>query len=326
MTIFSEIYGVYFRIAARILSRKSITEKEINDIIIKHGFNDSILFLPQKLIPQSDESDWGLLRRDSAGFVPVLTHKPALILTKLQKMWLKAILTDPRIRLFLKDEEITSLDNILGDVKPLFTDKHFFCTDRFSDGDDYSSESYIKNFREILSALKEKRVLLIQFTSGRGKRITGHFVPLKIEYSPKNDKFRVYCYWLKNKRIVNSGIINIGRIDRVNTTENTFIRQFSEKRFFAAERCKEPVVIRVTPERNTVERFMMEFASYEKHTDRDLETGVCTVKMWYERQDETEILIRLLSYGPTLEILCPERFRKQAVQRVLKQTELLKQQ
>ena len=317
MILFSEIYGVYFRIAAKVLSRESMTEKEITDIITKNGFNDSILFLPQKLLPSG--GDWGLLRKSSTGFTPVLKHKPAFIPTRLQKMWLKAMLSDPRINLFLTAEEKAALDQKLADIKPLFLNNHFFYTDRFSDGDDYSNENYIKAFRTILAAVKEKRILNIQFTSGHGRRIAGHFVPLKIEYSPKNDKFRVYCYWLKKGKIINHSIINIGRIDRVNATDRTFARQLSEKSYFAAERCKEPIVVKVTPERNAIERFMPEFASYKKHTDRDLETGVCTVKMWYENQDETEMLIRLLSYGPVLEILGPPAIRKQAAERIAKQ-------
>ncbi len=54
MTIFSEVYGTYFRIAAAVLSKDRITESEIYDIINKEGFRDSALFLPQKLIPRTD--------------------------------------------------------------------------------------------------------------------------------------------------------------------------------------------------------------------------------------------------------------------------------
>ena len=68
---------------------------------------------------------------------------------------------------------------------------------------------------------------------------------------------------------------------------------------------------------------MAEFASYEKRTERDLETGKCTVSLWYDKQDETELLIRLLGFGPVLEIMGPPDFRKQAAQRVKKQAELL---
>ena len=81
--------------------------------------------------------------------------------------------------------------------------------------------------------------------------------------------------------------------------------------------------MRVRMERNGADRFLMEFASYEKQTDRDLTTGDCLVKLWYDAQDETEVLIRLLRFGPVLEILGPPSLRAQAVERVRRQTALL---
>jgi predicted DNA-binding transcriptional regulator YafY len=93
--------------------------------------------------------------------------------------------------------------------------------------------------------------------------------------------------------------------------------------YFLSRKCSSPAVIRVTDARNGVERFMLEFASYEKHTVRDLETGEYTVELWYDTQDETELLIRLLSFGPVIEILGPPQLRSQAAERVRRQYELL---
>ena len=69
---------------------------------------------------------------------------------------------------------------------------------------------------------------------------------------------------------------------------------------------------------------MMEFAAYEKHTVRDLETGEYTVELWYDESDETELLIQLLSFGPVIEILGPSRLRGLAKERVSRQYKLLK--
>ena len=93
--------------------------------------------------------------------------------------------------------------------------------------------------------------------------------------------------------------------------------------YFSSRKCSTPAIIRVSTERNGVERFMLEFASYEKHTVRNLETGQYNVELWYDQQDETELLIRLLSFGPVIEILGPEHLREQAKQRIKRQIELL---
>ena len=93
--------------------------------------------------------------------------------------------------------------------------------------------------------------------------------------------------------------------------------------YFLSRKCSSPAVIRVTPARNGVERFMLEFASYEKHTVRDLVSGEYTVELWYDEQDETELLIRLLSFGPVIEIMGPPHLRQMAKERIQRQAELI---
>ena len=324
MTIFSEIYGIYFRIAAKALKNSPLSEKELREIIEKDGFRDSVLFLPQKLIPRPDGSDWGFFKNDGGKLVSVLKNKPFDPLTAIQKRWLRSMLLDPRVNLFLDEDEAERLDKMLGGVEPLFGTRNFRCIDRYRDGDDYTDENYIRRFRMILRAIKERQVLEIDFTSGHGRRIHRDFLPFKIEYSPKNDKFRVYCYSVIKGRLRTGGIINIGRITAVSETDSAWGRPVSEKDYFESRKCIEPIKIRVTRERNAVERFLMEFASYEKRVERNAESEDIFVSLWYDQQDETELLIRLLSFGPVIEILSPNNIRKQAAERVNRQAELLK--
>ncbi|MBP5379922.1 MAG: WYL domain-containing protein, partial [Ruminococcus sp.] len=260
MNIFSEIYGTYFRIAAKLMENEATDEKTVRDTVMRDGFRDSVLFLPQKLIPSGE--DWGLFRRENDKTLRRITKKaPVKVLTKLQKMWLKAKLSDPRIRLFMEEDTIEQLQQSLADVKPLYRHEHFRLTDRFADHDDYSDEKYISNFRTALDAVKNQRIVDIHFQTGRGKRASGRFVLLKIEFSPKNGKFRAYCYLLRNDNIHSSGLINIGRIESITDTGRVFRTPVSMDDYFSSRKCKEPAVIRVTNERNGVERFMLEFAS-----------------------------------------------------------------
>ncbi len=322
MNIFSEIYGTYFRIAAKLLENEVTDEKTVRETVSRDGFRDSVLFLPQKLIPGSE--DWGLFRRTDGGALRRITkNAPVKVLTRLQKMWLKAKLSDPRIKLFIDGETLASLEQRLADVPPLYSIEQFGFTDRFLDSDDYSGEKYIQNFRIALDAVKRRRIVYIEFVSGHGKRMTGRFVLLKMEYSPKNDKFRAYCYLLRNDKVKSSGVINIGRITRIEDTGRAYRTPVSMDEYFSSRKCSTPAMIRVSTERNGVERFMLEFASYEKHTVRNLETGQYNVELWYDQQDETELLIRLLSFGPVIEILGPPRLRELAKQRVKQQAELL---
>ena len=323
MTLFNEIYGAYFRIAERVLARKSVTEQDIRQIIGQEGFRDSVLFVPQKLMPQPDGSDWGLLKRNPDGtFCSVTKHPPVKLLTTLQKRWLKAKLSDPRLALFLPDDVFDALSETLCDVAPLYQPAWFRYADRFADGDPYTDPAYRSIFRTVLDALNTHSALDMDYTTSRGNRIHRLMIPLRLDYSDKNDKFRLYGYAM-TRSYPKEVIINLGRITAVKKTAAPEIKVPTVEAFFDARKCTEPVVIRVTRERNGTERFLMEFASYEKRTDLNTKTGTLTVQLWYDKQDETELLIQLLSFGPVLEILSPPGFRAQAAARVAKQYSLL---
>lgn len=331
MNIFSEIYGAYFRAAASLLKKrekppKPLSEADVNEAVRKYGFRDSALFLPKKLIPQKDGSDWGLLRKTENGLVPITENSPPDILTGLQKSWLKAKLSDPRFSLFLDDLEMELLSKKLKNVRPLYRPKHFRYFDRFSDGDEFKSPEYRAHFRTILSAVKAHEAVRLNYSA---RHRAGHNVivlPLKIEYSAKNDKFRVYCRTVSNG-VLRGGIkINIGRIRMAELTGTRFSRTVSDvesiEKFFSDRRAPEPIKVLVKPERNAPERFLMEFANYAKRTRRDPESGCLIVKIYYDRADETELLILLLSFGAAVEILSPHEFRAQAAQRVKRQAML----
>lgn len=325
INIFSEIYGAYFRTAEKILAHENVTEQEINEIISENAFCDSLLFLPKKLIPKADGSDYGLLKRNGDNTLsPVTKNPPIRIITEIQKRWLKAKLFDPKFALFFSDTTLTLLKARLENVKPLYNPERFRYVDVFSDGDCFSDKSYRANFQTVLSAVKNREILEITFMTGKNVLRRNKFLPIKIEYSRKNDKFRVYCYSVHKNMITGNGIINIGRIISVSNTHVIFPEDISADKIFESRKAPEPVTVKVTAERNAVERFMMEFASFEKRAERNAETGECIVKIYYDEQDETELLIRLLGFGPVLEILGPADFRKQARERIVKQYHLIK--
>lgn len=324
MTIFHEMYGAYFRIAAKVLGQPEISEQALRQIVQREGFRDSVLFVPQKLIPQQDGSDWGLLRRTDSGRLRRITkHAPQMPLTLLQKRWLKAKLAEPNMQLFLSDETLAALGDALAGIEPLYTPAMFRTVDAFTDCDDVTDPQYRAHFRQIVQAIRSGEVLQIRFRSGSGERIRTRYLPFALEYSAKNGKFRLFCRRFHGGHLTGAGIINLGRVEQIIPTGILLSQERSPAELFAARRCREPVTVRVTPARNGVERFMMEFAAYEKHSELDTQTGCCTVQLRYDKQDETELLIQLLSFGPVLEILGPPAFRAQAAARVAKQYALL---
>lgn len=314
MRLFSEIYSTYYQITEKILKKKVVTKAEVLNIICKNGFSETVLFLEPKLI---GEDHYGLLTEKNGIYRSILKKEPHIPLTFLEKRWLCAILHDRKSSLFLDKNQKQELCNLLG-AEPLYQNQflHFF--DRFSDGDDYGKEQYINHFRNILRSLNNHTLIKISFHTRKGDRVTHYFLPVKMEYSSKNDRFRVHVVRYRKGNAIDIGIINLSQVTLTECTDITPVAncvKVHEKR---------EAVIKITEERNAVNRFMMEFAELERISEYDEETKECLVRMKYNFKDETEILIRLLSFGPVVEVLEPLDFRKKMKERIDKQFLLMK--
>ena len=65
---------------------------------------------------------------------------------------------------------------------------------------------------------------------------------------------------------------------------------------------KRVLILELTDERNALERAMLHFSHLTRETKR-LDKNRYQIKLFYEREDETELLIRVLSFGPVLKVL-----------------------
>ena len=299
--LFSEVYGTYYNILAKFLEKAvagELTRDEMYRIVEEKGFEESVLTIPEAVENQT----WPLITGDWA---TPLKHTPTMPLTTLQKRWLKALLSDPRIRLF--DPPMDGLE----DVEPLYPPNSFVYYDRYNDGDPFDDPEYIKHFRCILSGIREKRWLRIQFTGGKGTTHCWKCIPYKLEYSAKDDKFRLIC---ANSRSALS--INLARV-----TQCFLLEPCSDEEYRPKPMVKRVLVLELTDERNALERVMLHFSHLDKETER-MEGNRYRITLHYEREDETELLIRVLSFGPVLKVIFPDDFVKKLCQRLEKQNRM----
>ncbi len=325
MNLYSEIYGAYYNIIAELLRRVSFTDEELREVVQRKGFGETMLYL----IPKIESGSIALFEKDGELYTSVLSgEKPAVPLSLLQKRWLSAVLRDRRISLFLEERDTAVLKGALSDVEPLFRLEDIIYTDRFTDGDDYGNEEYRKNFRMILSAIRQRRMLEISFNSRKETRVHHRFIPCKMEYSVKNDKFRLYAVDRRqSERYGKKDIlytINLSRIGEVTETDK-FILPDDEPdmdRLITDGYYKEPVTLLIKTERNALERAMLQFAQYRKDTVR-ISDELYRCEIFYNESNETELLIEVLSFGSAVEVTGSERFKKLLRERIEKQKNLL---
>ena len=297
--LFSEYYGAYFACVAEILSEAvegTLTKEKISEIAARQGLGESVLTIPANL----RNGNWPLITPDCK--TPV-RHIPPHPTTLLQKRWLKTLLLDPRIRLF----DLT--DKGLEDVAPLFDPAKIVWYDRYCNGDSFEDEDYIERFRQLLEAVKTHRKVQVIFDSHRGKHNNWTVIPYRLEYSSTDDKFRLLCHSEKWR----NRTLNLSRISYVRLGGT-----FDPDDYPVPELTNESVTLEITNERNALERAMLQFSYLAKRTER---IGEKTFRMTlnYRQEDETELLIKIISFGPLVKVVEPDSFATLIRERIERQ-------
>ena len=296
--IFCELYSAYYNTVATIISAildGEHSERELQKIVSEHAFGESVL----TILPSLKSGKWQLVHPD---MTTPLSHKPTMPLTALQKRWLKAISLDPRIRLFGVDFPG------LEDVEPLFTPEDYCVYDKYGDGDPFEDAEYIRQFRVILEAIRQGSQIRFEMTNRKGNDMFVRCRPVRLEYSEKDDKFRVITAgW----RAVST--VNLAKIR--SCTHYTGTRQSAGRE---REMLYDTVTVKVTDERNALERFMLHFAHFEKRAEK-LDKKHYLVKIRYACDDQPEMVIRILSFGPMVEVIGSESFKQLIIEKLKKQ-------
>lgn len=294
--LFSEIYGRYYQTVAVILQEAvegTLTRKQLNQIVQQEAFGESLMTIPDALL----SGQWPLLNKEME---TSLASPPQMPLTTLQKRWLKALLQDSRIRLFDVD------DSGLENVEPLFQQEWLCYYDRYTDGDPFDDPVYIRNFQTISRAFHEKKQLEVFFHDARGNLHHTKVSPQYLEYSEKDDRFRLAAEGYRPL------IINLSRMTECRILEETAYTSGQSLRN------TQTVTLELSDERNALERVLLHFSHLEKEVKK-LDDTHYQITLHSDWKDETELLIRILSFGPQLKVTAPEGFQERIRDRLRKQ-------
>lgn len=295
--IFHEWYSAYYNAVARIITailHGHTEEQTLNRIVCDNAFGESML----TVLPSLKSGKWQLVRED---MTTPLQHPPTMPLTLVQKQWLKAISLDPRMKLF--GVELEGLE----DVEPLFTPADYVVYDKYGDGDPYEDENYIKRFRTLLFAIQHKQNVKIEMVNRKGNVVYARCVPRRLEYSEKDDKFRV----------VTGGCRFISTVNLARITKCTLYAGEVNASADPPAVAPETVTLRVSEARNTLERCMLHFAHFEKRAEKVDDHYLLHV--CFHPDDEAELVIRILSFGPTVQVLGPEPFKNRIIDKLKSQ-------
>ena len=310
--LFSEIYSAYYNTVALIIScsqQGKLDSDLLFKIVKESAFPESFMTIGSAL----ETGKWPLIKKD---YSTNIQNIPTMPLSVLQKRWLKALCNDKRISLFVSDEVLERLKNQLQDAEALFNENDYYLYDKYSDGDPYDNSDYIKNFRTVLEAIHQKKTISVEYTGRFGQQKRFICAPCKIEYSEKDDKFRIISK-VRNR----NSILNIARINSCELTENSKTDDLSEEDL--PDNRRTSVTLEIYDERKAMERVMLAFAHFEKSAVQ-ISEDVYQLTLNYDSFDETELVVRVLSFGPMVKVIEPQSFVKLIQERIESQINLMK--
>lgn len=306
--IFDEKYSIYYKTVREIINSMISNSHFKTSDSINIAEKNGVVRIDKAVDPIYDPHAWNLATKQKGIHTSKIQQPIDYPMTLLEKRWLKAISLDPRIKLF--GVEFEGLD----DVEPLFLPEDYVVYDQRNNGDKYTDPEYIKKFQFLLYAIRNKKRIHIQSMSRKGNVSDVYCEPTDLEYSEKDDKFRLR---VKGRKYI--GVVNIDRI---------FFYELFEGEFnyagFELDNSRKKVELIVTDERNTLDRCMLHFAYFHTAVEPIEGTNQYRVHIEYDNEDLSEMVIRVLMFGPYVEVTNPPEFRQAVVAKLEHQYKLQK--
>lgn len=234
-----------------------------------------------------------------------------------EKAWLYYVLQNSKADLFLENETKEKLINALESdidsarfpIRSEYIDMRMFSPDIHLD----LSDHFLKCFKTIVTAIKNKKSLYITNNSFAGKVYENqHIYPYKLEYSPQFDSFSLSCCPVDIKRPIK---MNLGNITNVALGEkiddhDAFLKQFEKELSEIKE--KTPITIEIKNQADAYDRCAYLFSSFDTYCyDKGDDTLIMNI--YYYRFQKEEIIRNILFLGHYVKILSPKDITDEVV-------------
>lgn len=314
MELFNDYKNRYYRCIQNIINQIYNGEKyDKKDIrkILHNAYLEEESILVNELVNKNFfkfEDDIVKLRID---------YNIPIRLNDLELAYLKMFVEDDEFNKVLNDEILEKSKKNLNDVQSLDYNK-FWKRENIDKYGDSLKNNEIRNNILIL----EKAILNNKYIKYSSKNRNGDIFenkiayPYKIEYSIKNNKYRLIIFFDNRAIKINiDSITNIKILEErdVLEKEKIQIQDFIKNR----KNIGEPLVLKIEDNNNTLDRCFNLFSAYDKKYYYDTDNNLI-LNIYYHNFDEAEIVRDILSLGKSVIVLEPKKIRDKVVERILR--------
>ncbi|MGN1340542.1 MAG: WYL domain-containing protein, partial [Oscillospiraceae bacterium] len=318
MELFNEIKNLYFRALSEAVHRiltaspdnrgeRSISKAEFESLISEYApYNqtimDELLYESRIFEVYSPNSSDPKGQKKPARVKLNIEAEVPIIPSEAEQRWLLTVLERPEARLFLSEEEMSSIKSVLGESAAPIPQEFFAGSD--NPGDELSDE-YVQKFRLLLNAIHNGKLLTYTNTTGRGEVLEGkQSYPGAVEYSMYDRKLRLAHYSADELRPLKS---NISRLSGLEISEPSERFGKSVKEIVEERLVSEKLKFTVFDRNNAVDRALTLFSDHDR-TITENGDGSVTFEISYYTFQESDLKARILSFGAKLVVESPDSF------------------
>lgn len=327
MELFHEYKNKYFHLILKILNscEDGISKERILDMIEIEGYDEEPISKDLKtfagmILNEYDDDNLNLLKRKDDAYYSALNKKDSIPikirLSNIEKTWLKGMISEEKVQALLGGDIIRKLNNRLKDIDGGNNDVIEFTNKNISKFEDDITQ-ISKRIFVILEAIDKEKLIMYTNVDRDGNEYRDILaVPLRIEYSLKEDKFRASVYSIEDKRPI---LINLNTLKEISVIEKSFeikrediIKSIKENKY-----CEEPITITLEDKRGAMERFFMSFSSFER-SSKLIDKGKYEVDIYYYQFQEEEVISKIISLGPFVIVQSPEKIKNKVIDTIKK--------
>lgn len=313
MELFNEIKNKYYDEIRDLIyvlyENKKVSSQEIRNLLPNnYKLRDSLL---NKL---GTNSLFILTHNESENEYSLNIHSPIpIVLSKIEKIWLKHILSEGKAELFLDIKTIDKLLVLLEDYPDIFHN-NIIVKHR-----DYRETKELKKLRRnidlIIRAIRDDKAIQYSYITREGLVLEDRIsLPYKIEYSIKKDLFYLISYSKEEHRPIKSIMENLYNINIIPISSPLSKKEIKES--IRAKKQDVHVVLQVENINNLIERVFLTFSSYSTETKYIDEQDIHEIRISYYSFEKKEILNRIFSLGKGVIVREPEDIRQEIIHRI----------
>ena len=238
--------------------------------------------------------------------IKLFTNKPVPFLPSvIEVSWLKDFLTSPINKALLSTEVYEKLNHALANT-PTYLPNNLWERET-NIGDDEQNTVLLQNLNLLQTALITQKKISYTNTTVSGKVYTAITSPHRLEYSLKENKYRLIIWHETEQRAIKINIANLSNLEILTTPippgEHELLQKFYEDQLASAP----SLLLKLTLKNNAFERAFSLFANYDKTAY--CENNDYILKISYHRFEEQELINAILSLGSAITVIAPPEFK-----------------